>query len=71
MTGPGHDEETDEYGTRCRVCSSVVYDGSQYPGDGIDICRRCAIDERKKEMATCSHKFVDSTRCLKCGWEPS
>jgi hypothetical protein len=19
----------------------------------------------------CDHKFVDSTRCLKCGWEPS
>lgn len=21
-------------------------------------------------MSACDHKFVDSTRCLKCGWEP-
>lgn len=20
---------------------------------------------------TCDHKFIDSTRCLKCGWEPN
>lgn len=29
--------------------------------------RRC---ETCAKQGKCSHKFVDSTRCLKCGWEP-
>lgn len=39
---------------------------------------RVAIHELKLVIAVspfavkgCDHKFVDSTRCLKCGWSPS
>ena len=24
----------------------------------------------EQEQAACDHKFIDSTRCLKCGWIP-
>ena len=24
----------------------------------------------QRKVATCDHKFVDSNKCAKCGWEP-
>jgi rubredoxin len=27
-------------------------------------------DANGKDMETCSHKFIDSRHCLKCGWVP-
>lgn len=28
-------------------------------------------EERMENRSKCDHKFIDSTRCLKCGWEPT
>ncbi|MFN7131489.1 MAG: hypothetical protein ACK4N5_05360, partial [Myxococcales bacterium] len=34
-------------------------------------CPKCAPTPKPKAAAErCDHKFVDSKRCLKCGWQP-
>lgn len=36
--GPGHDEEIEEYGTRCKKCHTIIWDSAP---DDREICLRC------------------------------
>lgn len=46
-----------------------AYDAAKLEVLPLRAPRRCAHCNRKQHEG-CSHKFVDSKACLKCGWVP-
>jgi len=42
----------------------------EYDVFGFNRKERAAAERKRKQRVQCDHKFIDSTKCLKCGWIP-
>lgn len=57
-------DEPLQVGAGC-VHSSITIDRAT----GDEVCEDCGAVNGKPPKP-CDHKFIDSKRCLKCGWSP-
>ena len=69
----GHSTEAKKFGGHGRVMENKMPRPVKHQLDRIVDKRRRRVDKEECAETTsrrCDHKFIDSNRCLKCGWSP-